>query len=192
MNKPEALSRAQEKILNAWEGLQPRERILLIATTIIIITLVVFTLFRSMWNTIDAQIAETETYRKNLSYIVENQALYQANRAKKEAMRQRLLNADSKVVNKLTSMASTLGFDVTVTPKHAHKTADDSGTEEQEIEVTLKNVDYYKFIEYLVQIQKLDTPMFMRHINMNRTSALTNSETKMTVSITLMSYRLKE
>ena len=100
MNKPEALSRAQEKILNAWEGLQPRERILLIATTIIIITLVVFTLFRSMWNTIDAQIAETETYRKNLSYIVENQALYQANRAKKEAMRQRLLNADSKVVNK--------------------------------------------------------------------------------------------
>ena len=192
MNKPEALSRAQEKILNAWEGLQPRERILLIATTIIIITLVVFTLFRSMWNTIDAQIAETETYRKNLSYIVENQALYQANRAKKEAMRQRLLNADSKVVNKLTSMASTLGFDVTVTPKDAHKTADGSGTEEQEIEVTLKNVDYYKFIEYLVQIQKLDTPMFMRHINMNRTSALTNSETKMTVSITLMSYRLKE
>ena len=192
MNKPEALSKAQEKILNAWEGLQPRERILLIATTIIIITLVVFTLFRSMWNTIDAQIAETETYRKNLSYIVENQALYQANRAKKEAMRQRLLNADSKVVNKLTSMASTLGFDVTVTPKDAHKTADDSGTEEQEIEVTLKNVDYYKFIEYLVQIQKLDTPMFMRHINMNRTCALTNSETKMTVSITLMSYRLKE
>ena len=38
MNKPEALSRAQEKILNAWEGLQPRERILLIATTIIIIS----------------------------------------------------------------------------------------------------------------------------------------------------------
>ena len=140
----------------------------------------------------EKQIEETEKYREALNCIEENQYVYQLNRAQKEAMRQRLLNADATVVSKLTSMASNLGFDVTVTPKDPHKTSDDSGTEEQEIEVTLKNVDYSKVLEYLIEIHKLDTPIFMRHLNMSRTSALTSNDTKMTVSITLMSYRLKE
>lgn len=192
MNKPQAIIQAQEKITAQWQAMQPREKALLAIAVTVILILAVFTIFNTMHKKIDAQIAETDNYRKALNYIADNQALYQANRNKKEAMRQKLLNADTKVVNKLTSMASALGFDVTVTPKDPHKTSDDSGAEEQEIEVTLKNVNYADFIEYLVQIHKLDTPMFMRHLNMNRTSALSSSDTKMTVSITLMSYRLKE
>ena len=192
VNKPQALVQFQEKAAEKWEGLQPRERILIVGAIAVIAVMIVFTLFNTMFTKMDAQIAQTEDYRKALNYIADNQAIYKANRAKKEAMRQRLVNADSKVVNKLTSMASSLGFDVTVTPKDPHKTSDDSGAEEQEIEVTLKNVDYGKFIEYLVELHKLDTPIYMRHLNMNRTSSITNSDTKMTASITLMSYCLKE
>ena len=107
-------------------------------------------------------------------------------------MRQKLIDADTKIVSKLTNMASNLGFDVTVTPKDPKKISDDSGVEEQEIEVTLKNVDYSKFLEYIIQIHQLETPIYMRHLNMNRTSNNSTSDTKMTVSITLMSYRLKE
>ncbi len=192
MNSPEFLTNIQSTIKTKINSLQPREKILLLGSVVVLVVLVVFTIFHSMNANINKELAETENYRKALNYIAENQALYQRNMAKKEAMRQKLLSADSKVVSKLTSMASALGFDVTVTPKDPKKTSDDSGTEEQEIEVQLKNVDYNKFLEYLVQIYKLDTPIYMRHINMNRTSNNSGSDTKMTVSITLMSYRLKE
>ncbi len=192
MNKPEFLDNIQSTVKTKINSLQPREKFLLVGSAIVLVVLVVFTIFHSMNANINKELAETENYRKALNYIAENQALYQRNKAKKEAMRQKLLSADSKVVSKLTSMASALGFDVTVTPKDPKKTSDDSGTEEQEIEVQLKNVDYNKFLEYLVQIYKLDTPIYMRHINMNRTSNNSGSDTKMTVSITLMSYRLKE
>jgi type II secretory pathway component PulM len=192
VNKPEFLDNIQSTVKTKINSLQPREKFLLVGSAIVLVVLVVFTIFHSMNANINKELAETENYRKALNYIAENQALYQRNKAKKEAMRQKLLSADSKVVSKLTSMASALGFDVTVTPKDPKKTSDDSGTEEQEIEVQLKNVDYNKFLEYLVQIYKLDTPIYMRHINMNRTSNNSGSDTKMTVSITLMSYRLKE
>ncbi len=192
MNKPEFLDNIQSTVKTKINSLQPREKFLLVGSAIVLVVMIVFTIFHSMNANINKELAETENYRKALNYIAENQALYQRNKAKKEAMRQKLLSADSKVVSKLTSMASALGFDVTVTPKDPKKTSDDSGTEEQEIEVQLKNVDYNKFLEYLVQIYKLDTPIYMRHINMNRTSNNSGSDTKMTVSITLMSYRLKE
>lgn len=192
MNKPQALIAFEEKAAEKYNALQPRERALMIGAAIAIVIMAVFMLFNASFKKMEAQTAETENYRKALNYLADNRLSYQADRAKKEAMRQKLIDADSKVVSKLTTMASSLGFDVTVTPKDPHKTSDDSGAEEQEIEVTLKNVEYGKFIEYLVQIHKLETPIYVRHLNMNRTSALSNEDTRMTVSITLMSYRLKE
>lgn len=192
MSSSESLARIQTSISEKWEGLKPRERVLIIGSSAILLILIIFTVFNVKNNAIKAQIAETEGYRKSLAYIAENQALYNQNIARKEATRQMLLDADAKVVAKLSSMASNLGFDVTVTPKDAKKTSDDSGAEEQEIEVTLKGVDYDKFLEYLVELEKLETPIYMRHINMNRTSNNSGSDTKMTVSITLISYRLKE
>ena len=192
VNSPESLTAFKTTIAEKWGALQPRERIMLVGMVVVILVGVIFTVFNMKMKAIDAQIAETENYRKALNYIADNQALYQQNKAKKEAVRQKLISADPKVVSKLSSMASNLGFDVTVTPKDAKKTSDDSGAEEQEIEVTLKNVDYDKFLEYLVQLAKIDSPIYMRHINMSRTSNNSGSETKMTVSITLMSYRLKE
>lgn len=192
MNSPEALVVFKESMLERWGALQPRERVMLVATVAVICVGVIFLLFSMKLREIDAQVAQAENYRKSLAYISENQALYQQNKAKKEAIRQKLLAADPKVVSKLSSMASSLGFDVIVTSKDAKKTSDDSGAEEMEIEVQLKNVDYSKFLEYLVQLAKIDSPIYMRHINMNRTSSAGGAETKMTVSITLMSYRLKE
>ncbi len=192
VNKPQALIAFEEKAAEKYNALQPRERALMIGAAIAIVIMAVFMLFNASFKKMEAQTAETENYRKALNYLADNRLSYQADRAKKEAMRQKLIDADSKVVSKLTTMASSLGFDVTVTPKDPHKTSDDSGAEEQEIEVTLKNVEYGKFIEYLVQIHKLETPIYVRHLNMNRTSALSNEDTRMTVSITLMSYRLKE
>lgn len=192
MNSPEALVKIKTTASEKWGALQPRERYMLVGMIVIILIGIVFTIFNTKLKAIDAQMAETENYRKALNYIADNQALYQQNKTKKEAVRQKLLSADPKVVSKLSSMASNLGFDVTVTPKDAKKTSDDSGAEEQEIEVTLKNVDYNKFLEYLIQLAKIDSPIYMRHINMNRTSTNNGTDTKMTVSITLMSYRLKE
>ena len=175
-----------------WQGLQPRERVLIVVAPIILIIAVIASVFYSAHKNMEKQIAETEEYRKALNYIIDNQAIYQQNQAQKEAMNKRLLEADTKIVSKLSSMASALGFDVNVTPKDSRKTSDDSGAEEQEIEITLKNVDYAKCVEYLVQIHKLDTPLYMRRINMSRTSNNNGPETKMSVSITLMSYRMKE
>ena len=192
MSNSESLVKVQSSMAEKWEGLKPRERVLIVGTIVVISIMIIFTIFNFKNNAIKAQIAETEGYRKSLAYIAENQALYKQNMARKAAMKQMLLDADAKVVAKLSSMASNLGFDVTVTPKDAKKTSDDSGAEEQEIEVTLKGVDYDKFLEYLVELEKLETPIYMRHINMNRTSSNSGSETKMTVSITLISYRLKE
>ena len=192
VNKPEFLDNISHSVQESWNELPAQKRILFLVGGFVVVILIVFTVFNTINKRIEKQIDETDKYREALDCIAENQYVYQLNRAQKEAMRQRLLNADAKVVSKLTSMASNLGFDVTVTPKDPHKTSDDSGTEEQEIEVTLKNVDYAKVLEYLIEIHKLDTPIFMRHLNMSRTSALTSNDTKMTVSITLMSYRLKE
>lgn len=191
MNKPEALSKFQEQASEKWNAFPPETKRLIVIAALVLCVLVVYTVFNSVNKKIDTQLAETEKYRAALNYIADNQAAYKINSEKKTAMREKLLSADSKVVSKLTSMASSLGFDVTVTPKDPHKLSDDFGAEEQEIEVTLKNVDYTKFIEYLVQIDNLETPIYMRHLNMTRTGVST-AETKMTGSITLISLRLKE
>lgn len=191
MNKPEALSKFQEQASEKWNAFPPETKRLIVIAALVLCVLIVYTVFNSVNKKIDTQLAETEKYRAALNYIADNQAAYKINSEKKTAMREKLLSADSKVVSKLTSMASSLGFDVTVTPKDPHKLSDDFGAEEQEIEVTLKNVDYTKFIEYLVQIDNLETPIYMRHLNMTRTGVST-AETKMTGSITLISLRLKE
>lgn len=190
--KPEAIENAQAVIAEKWNALQPRERILLAVLPFVLLVLFGGFIFYKVNQNIEKQVLETEKYRAALNYIADNQLQYQKNKAKKEAMRQKLIDADAKIVSKLTNMASNLGFDVTVTPKDPKKVSDDSGVEEQEIEVTLKNVDYSKFLEYIIQIHQLETPIYMRHLNMNRTSNNSTSDTKMTVSITLMSYRLKE
>lgn len=188
----ESTSQMKNKFSEKWNALQPRERFMIVFAAIALIGMFMYAVISVAYQNIQTKKDEIESFRKSLNYIVENQDTYRQNMAKKEAMKQKLINADTKIASKLTSMASAIGFDVTVTPKDAHKTSDDSGAEETEIEVTLKNVEYAKFIEYLVQIHKLDTPIYMQHINMNRTSNLSNSDTKMTVSITLISYRLKE
>lgn len=190
--KPEAIENAQAALSEKWNALQPRERLMLAVLPLVLILLFGGFFFYKINQNIEKQILETEKYRAALNYITDNQLQYQKNKAKKEAMRQKLIDADTKIVSKLTNMASNLGFDVTVTPKDPKKISDDSGVEEQEIEVTLKNVDYSKFLEYIIQIHQLETPIYMRHLNMNRTSNNSTSDTKMTVSITLMSYRLKE
>ncbi len=169
-----------------------RERVLLVFTAIVVIGVVFWFVFRSVSASLEVKEKSIKDYREALAYITENQATYEMNRKHKEEIRTKLLSADTKIVSKLSSMASNLGFDVTVTPKDAHKMQDDSGAEEQEIEVTFKGVDYKKFVEYIVQIQQLDMPIYMRHLNINRTSNNTSADTKLTVSITLMSYRLKE
>lgn len=192
MNKPQALIAFQEKAAEKIGSLQPRELVLLCVAGVVIVSLLVFTVFNMKFQKIESQIAQTEDYRKALNYISDNQSMYKVNRAKKEATRQRLINADTKVVNKLTSMASSLGFDVTVVPKDPHKTSDESGAEEQEIEVEMRNVEYSKYLEYLIQIHKLDTPVYMWHLKMKRSGPLSDSATKMSGTITLMSYRLKE
>ena len=191
MNKPEALSKFQEQASEKWNAFPPETKRLIVIAALVLCVLIVYTVFNAINKKIDTQLAETEKYRAALNYIAENQTAYKINSEKKAAMREKLLSADSKVASKLTSMASSLGFDVTVTPKDPHKLSDDFGAEEQEIEVTLKNVDYTKFIEYLVQIDNLETPIYMRHLNMTRTGVST-AETKMTGSITLISLRLKE
>ena len=192
MSSPQFLEDITKQISDSWEEMPSQRRLLVIVALVVLLILGVFTIFNSLNKKIDKQIAETENYRKALNYLADNQYTYQYNRAQKEAMRQRLLSADAKVVSKLTSIASNLGFDVTVNPKDPHKTSDDSGAEEQEIEISLSNVDYAKVIEYIIEIHKLDTPIFMRNLKLDRTSALTVSDTKMKVTITLLSYRLKE
>ena len=191
MSSPDSLNKVNSSLAEKWDTLQPREKVMLVGLIFALSCMALYVVFSYMHNNIEKQIAETENYRAALNYIADNQAIYLQNTAEKEAMKQRLLKADSKIASKLTSMASSLGFDVTVTPKDARKTSDDSGAEEQEIDITVKNVDYYKFLEYLVQIHKLETPIFMRHINMQRSNT-NNNETKMTGTITLISYRLKK
>ena len=173
-------------------ALSDRERVLLVFTAIVVIGVICWFVFHSVSASLEVKEKSIRDYREALTYITENQATYEMNRKQKEEIRNKLLSADTKIVSKLSSMASSLGFDVTVTPKDAHKMQDDSGAEEQEIEVTFKGVDYKKFVEYIVQIQQQDMPIYMRHLNINRTSNNTSADTKLTVTITLMSYRLKE
>ena len=191
MSSPQSLNKVNSSLAEKWDTLQPREKVMLVGLIFALLGMALYVVFSTMHKNIEKQIAETENYRTALNYIADNQAIYLQNTAEKEAMKQRLLKADSKIASKLTSMASSLGFDVTVTPKDSRKTSDDSGAEEQEIDITVKNVDYYKFLEYLVQIHKLEMPIFMRHINMQRSNT-NNNETKMTGTITLISYRLKK
>lgn len=173
-------------------ALSDRERFLLVFTAIVVVGVIIWFVVHSVNASLEVKEKAIRDYRTALTYISENQATYEINRKQKEEVRQKLLSADSKIASKLTSMASSLGFDVTVTPKDAHKIQDDSGAEEQEIEVTFKGVEYRKFVEYIVQIQQQGLPIYMRHLNVNRTSNNSTADTKVTVSITLMSYRLKE
>ncbi len=186
------IQETKENLAEKWNGLMPRERMLLVVTAIVLVCIAGYFVFASINRSMDTKLKETEEYRKALTYIADNRADYAKNTLAKEQTKTKLLNADAKIVSRLSSMASNLGFDVTVTPKDARKTSDDSGAEEQEIEVSFKGVDYSKFLEYVIQIHKLDTPVYMRHLSINRTSNNSSAETKMTVSITLMSYRLKE
>lgn len=184
-----------EILQNFWTKLSMRERILMLVTATAVLSIIIYIALGSMIRNIDAKSSENENYRTAIALINDSQEEYAKNKAMMNAMRERLISADTKVVSKLTNMAGSLGFDVSVTPKDPHKTSDDSGAEEQEIEITIRSVEFSKLLEYLIQIQRLDTPIYMRHINMTRTSSIEtdqNSTTQMTATITLISYRLKE
>lgn len=181
------------KVNEAKASISERDRWLLGFTVLVVIGVAIWlAVIQPMNQEMDTKLKAIDEYRAALNYISENQSTYALHRQEKEKMRSKLLSADAKIVSRLSSMASSLGFDVTVSPKDAHKTNDDSGAEEQEIEVTFKGVDYDKFLEYIIQIHKLDMPIYMRHLTVNRTSNNSTADTKLTVSITLMSYRLRE
>ena len=86
MSKPRALEVIEDKVTTVTGQLEPRERALLVAAIIIIVVACVFTAFNFIYKSIDAQIAETEGYRRSLNFIAVNQSTYLANRAKKDAM----------------------------------------------------------------------------------------------------------
>lgn len=165
--------------------------VVLLAVAVFILALII-TGVRTYTTSISDKEHQIDEYRDALNYLQDNQAEYIRSRAAKEAMRQQLLEADTKIVSKLTSMASGLGFDVSVTPKDPLKTPDDSGAESQEISVTARDVEYNKLLEYLIEIDKLHTPIYLRKISLTRTSNNSTTETKMAAEITLISYRLKE
>ncbi|MFA5624299.1 MAG: hypothetical protein WC966_04505 [Bradymonadales bacterium] len=165
--------------------------VVLLAIVVFVLALI-FTGVRSYTSSISDKKRQIDEYRDALEYLENNQADYVRNKAAKESMRERLLNADTKIVSKLTSLASGLGFDVSVTPKDPLKTADDSGAESQEISITVRNVEYTKLLEYLIEIDKLHTPIFLRKILFTRTGNNATSDTQMAAEITLISYRLKE
>ncbi|MCL2326003.1 MAG: type II secretion system protein M [Proteobacteria bacterium] len=181
-----------QKIGEFWKGRQPRERAFFVGAVAVVMILVGYTIVNTALTNIEKTVNATKEFRRALDFVADNQAVYIQNRKAKAEMREKLLSADTRIATKLSAMASALGFEVTVTPKDPHKTSDDSGAEAQEIEIQLKNVDYNKFLEYIVQINNLDTPIYIRHLNMNRTSNNSGTETKMTVSLTLISYRLRE
>ena len=188
----ELFQQKRDLLKEKWETVTPRDKILLVGLIAFILVACIGFKFFLMIREVDALAAESEKYRKSLNYIAENQVTYQKNKAELDVARSQLIAADAKISSKLNSMGSALGIDVNVSPKDARKIDEESGVEETEIELQIKNVDYTKLLEYLIQIHKLDTPIYMRHINMSRTSNINSSETKMTASITLISYRIKE
>ena len=103
-------SNLTSKIGEKWGGLQNRERVMIVGAAIAIFCMILFVVFSSMYKDISKMETETNNYRKSLNYIAENQSMYKLNQAKADAMREKLENADSKISNKLTSMASSLGF----------------------------------------------------------------------------------
>ena len=191
VNSPEFALKAREKAAEKWNALTPRDQKLLVGFIACIIIAIIGGIFWFSGKNTAKLAAESEQYRKSLNYLAENQLQYQKNKAEEEENRKKFRSSDGKISGKLTTMASELGIDVNVSPKEPRKVGDDSGIEETEIEIQIKTVDYAKLLEYLVQIHKIDT-IYMRHINLGRTSNNSSSETKMTASITLMSYRLKE
>lgn len=170
---------------------QPKQQTIILVFAVVVPILIVVGFMYLTSQTVQKIQAETNQFRNSLAYVAENQATYTANVKKREENKAKLIAADPKIANKLTSMASSLGFDVKVSSSAAKK-IEDSGVDEQEITVTFQSVDYDKFLDYIIQIHKLDTPIYMRHLQMSRASNNTSEDTKMSVTIALMSYRLKE
>ena len=185
-----------EKWRAKWQALQPRERLMLIAMAAVFFALALFMVSVAIRDGFATRAAQIESYREALVYLEDNQSRYLKDRMATEAMRERLLRADPKVVNSFTVMASELGFDVTVTPKDAHRASatDESGAEEQEIEIVIRSVEHNVLLEYLWRISRSNAPIYIRRLDIRQAGARMNnpSETMLTASLTVVSYRLKE
>ncbi len=186
-----------DNIKEMWMGLQPRERVMLSAMLGVFSFLAIFIVSVVVSSSFDARAEEIEKYREALYYLEDNQGDYLDNKVEKETLREELRSNDLSVSSYLSQTAADLGFDVAVNPKDAHKAASDdtSGAEEQEFEVTIKTVDRDQLLEYIWAIAQTDAPIFVRRLNMRRSRGRRGAdmtETPLTASLTVVSFRLKD
>jgi len=182
----------KEALMEKVDNLSLRDVVVIIGVGVAILFAILFFVFRSVNSSIDRSMKESTEYRKALLYVAENREEYQKNTKQKEEVRQMLLAADSKIDSKITALASNLDLDFQSNTHDAKKIDEESGAEETEIELTFKNVDYKKFIEYLVEVHKLEAPIYLHYMKIERNGNSNNPDTKVTVTLKFMSYRLKE
>ncbi len=182
----------KESLMEKIENLTLRDVLVMIGFGVVVLFAVLFFTFRSVNASIDRSMKESNEFRKALEYISETRTEYQLNTKQKEDIRKKLLAADSKIDSKITALASNLDIDFQSNTHDARKIDEESGAEEIEIELTFKNVDYKKFMEYLVEVHKIDAPIYLHYLKIDRNGSAQTSETKVKVTLKFMSYRLKE
>jgi len=183
-------------VKSKWMELQSRERVMLSAMFFVLFFLGLFVIYVLVSQSFEAGAAEIEQYRDALYYLEDHQGPYAKDKAEKAQLEDRLRNNDLMVGHYLSQTAEGLGFDVSVKPKDPRKasTADTSGAEEQEFELTIKSVQRDPLINYLYDIAKNQAPIIIRRMNIRRTRATGNGpdDTPLTVSMTVVSFKLKD
>lgn len=185
-----------ETLKAKWEALQPRERVMLMGMAGVFAFLALVVIYVSVSRSFDEKQAEIERYREALYYLEDNQLAFVKNKTRSEALRERLVRGnDIGVATFLSKTASDLGFDVSVDPKKETpaSTTDTTGTLQQEIQVTIRDVDRDQLLEYLWAINQAEAPLYIQRLQINRsraTGAEGGTSTPLSASVTVVAYRL--
>ncbi|MDX9722058.1 MAG: hypothetical protein RBU37_15030 [Myxococcota bacterium] len=179
-----------------WQQLQPRERLLLGIMMAVLPSLAIFVLVVIVSSKFDAMELEIEQYREALNTLEDGQFRYVENKRIKDAMRERLADTDLKVANFLSQTATTLGFDLNVTPKEGRSivTPDGESVEETEFEIVINNALRDQFLEFIWQIDQSEAPIVIRRMDIRRSAGRTvqSTETQLSGSLSILAYRLEQ
>lgn len=186
----------QDTLKEKWEGLTDRERVLLSAMGGVMAFLLVFVIIVTITRSFDERQAEIEQYRQGLYYLEDNLAGYAEDKREKDKLRDKLLNNDMAVGDFLRRTASGVGIPaIDVSPGEERDAATDGGGGAlvTEYEVTIKTVERDNLLEFLWKIDQLDAPVYIRRlaVRRNRGGQATGPDTPLTVSMTVVSYKIE-
>ena len=140
------------KLQEAFERLNPREKIVVTAGTVIAAAVILGTGWLMLSQSVTTAKLRADSLRSQLEQIVELQATFDQRQAESQALQRRLRGSTIRIVSHIEAAARSAGVEIgNMTPREG--SPDEDGVQETTVEIRLQKLSITRLQEFLEKIE---------------------------------------